>query len=210
MEKSSIWFALQKEKGLFDFTLDLTPSKLVMLPGSFNPVHPGHTNALTHSIGLVDGATGMYELSVSNATKPKLTYGEIIFRLNNFRNQLFPVLLTINAPLFIKKADDYPNATFVMGIDTLLRLFDPEFGELEKTISNFKRITANGTRFIVFPRIINTANISLDKLPLDTSVDNPLLLSMIKDKIPSDLVEFFTEVTTNTFMELSSSQLRKI
>ena len=199
-----------KEKGLFEFTTDLIPSKLVILPGSFNPVHPGHTNALTHSISLVDGSVGMYELSVSNATKPRLSYGEIVTRLNNFRNQPFPVLLTIEAPLFIKKADDYPNATFVMGIDTLLRLFDPAFGELEKTISEFKRITANGTRFIVFPRIISSANISSDKLPTDSSVNDPLLLSMVKDKIPSDLVGFFTEVTANKFMELSSSQLRKM
>ena len=33
---------------------------------------------------------------------------------------------------------------------------------------------------------------------------------MVKDKIPSDLVEFFTEVTANTFMDVSSSQLRKM
>ena len=119
-------------------------------------------------------------------------------------------MLTIEAPLFIKKADDYPTATFVMGIDTLLRLFDPAFGELEKTISEFKRITANGTRFIVFPRIISSANISADKLPTDASANDPLLLSMVQDKIPPDLVEFFTEVTANTFMDVSSSQLRKM
>ena len=200
-----------KEKGLFEFSPDLKleSSKLVMLPGSFNPLHDGHTNALTHSVGLIDGSVGMYELSITNATKPKLSYGEIISRLNNFKNQPFSILLTIDAPLFIKKAEDYPNTLFVIGIDTLLRLFDPQFGEHKKTVGDFKRVIANGTRFIVFPRIVSSANISPDKLPTDTSVNDPLLLTMVKDKIPSELVEFFTEVTTNAFMELSSSQLRK-
>ena len=205
-----------KDKGLFEFSpdFDVSPnaksSKLVILPGSFNPVHQAHTYALNHSISLVEDSVGMYELSITNATKPKLSYGEIISRLNNFRNQQYPILLTTNAPLFIKKAEDYPNATFGMGIDTLLRLFDPQFGDLGKTISDFKRITSRGTRFIIFPRIIGSANISPDKLPVDVSVNDPLFLSMVKDKIPPELVEFFIEVTENIFMNLSSSQLRKV
>jgi hypothetical protein len=193
--------------GTFEFTQDFGVGKLVMLPGSFNPLHTGHTNALVQSTNIVEGSTGMYELSITNATKPKLSYGEIISRLNNFRNQVFPILLTIDAPLFIKKAEKFPNTTFIIGIDTLLRLFDPQFGEPEKTLSDFKRITTNGTRFIVFPRIISCANISTDTLCI--SSDDPLTLNMVKDKIPSELYEFFMEITYNEFMDISSSQLRK-
>ncbi len=198
-----------QEKGTFEFISDFKFGKSIMLSGSFNPLHDGHTNALKHSMKLSEESIeGIYELSITNATKPKLSYGEIISRLNNFRNQSFPILLTINAPLFIKKADDFPNTTFVIGIDTLLRLFDPQFGELEKTICDFKRITANGTRFIVFPRLISSA--SIGKLCISSiSSDGALSLNMVKDKIPSELFEFFTEVTDNEFMSLSSSQLRK-
>lgn len=196
-----------QENGTFEFTQDFGVGKLVMLPGSFNPLHTGHTNALVQSTNIVEGSTGMYELSITNATKPKLSYGEIISRLNNFRNQVFPILLTIDAPLFIKKAEDYPNSTFVIGIDTLLRLFDPKFGEPEKTLSDFKIITTNGTRFIVFPRMISSANISPDTLCI--SSDTQLTLNMVKDKIPSELYEFFMEITYNEFMDVSSSQLRK-
>lgn len=197
-----------QEKGTFEFTQDFAVGKVVMLPGSFNPLHEGHTNALVQSMKLVEGSVGMYELSVRNAAKPTLSYGEIISRLNNFRNQSFPILLTIDAPLFIKKAEDYPNTTFVIGIDTLLRLFDPKFGEPEKTLCDFKRITANGTRFIVFPRSVSSASISAS-LTLGVSCDASLTLNMIKDKIPPELFEFFTEVTDNEFMDVSSSQLRK-
>lgn len=193
-----------QEKGTFEFTQDFTVGKVVMLPGSFNPLHEGHTNALVQSMKLVTSSVGMYELSVKNAAKPTLSYGEIIFRLNNFRNQSLPILLTIDAPLFIKKAEDYPNTTFVIGIDTLLRLFDPKFGEPEKTLCDFKRITANGTRFIVFPRLISNAS-----LTLDVSSDAHLTLNMVKEKIPPELFEFFTEVTDNEFMDVSSSKLRK-
>jgi hypothetical protein len=214
-EKINQLICTPKDKGLFDFSSDFEPyvkksNKLVILPGSFNPVHQAHTYALTHSIGLVENSIGMYELSITNATKPKLSYGEIISRLNNFRNQQFPILLTTKAPLFIKKAEDYPNATFVMGIDTLLRLFDPQFGEVKKITNDFIKVTSNGSRFIIFPRIISSANISPEKLPVNVSVNDPLFLSMVKDKIPPELVEFFIEVTDNIFMNLSSSQLRKV
>jgi hypothetical protein len=201
-----------QEKGTFEFTQNFEFSKLVMLPGSFNPLHEGHTNALVQSIKLVASSYGMYELSVTNAAKPKLSYGEIISRLNNFRNQSFPILLTIDAPLFIKKAEDFPKTTFVIGIDTLLRLFDPKFGEPEKTLCDFKRITANGTRFIVFPRLISSASIGASigaSAALCVSRDAPLTLNMVKDKIPLELYEFFTEITDNEFMDVSSSQLRK-
>jgi len=197
-----------QEKGTFEFTQDFTVGKVVMLPGSFNPLHEGHTNALVQSMKLVTSSVGMYELSVKNAAKPTLSYGEIIFRLNNFRNQSLPILLTIDAPLFIKKAEDYPNTTFVIGIDTLLRLFDPKFGEPEKTLCDFKRITANGTRFIVFPRLISSASLSAS-VTLDVSSDAHLTLNMVKEKIPPELFEFFTEVTDNEFMDVSSSKLRK-
>jgi hypothetical protein len=190
-----------QEKAIFEFTQDFELGKLVMLPGSFNPLHKGHTNALVQSMKLVASSIGMYELSITNAAKPTLSYGEIISRLNNFRNQSFPILLTIDAPLFIKKAEDYPNSTFVIGIDTLLRLFDPKFGEPEKTLADFKRITTNGTRFIVFPRNVSSASIA--------SSDDTLTLNMVKDKIPPELFEFFTEVTDNEFMDVSSSKLRK-
>jgi hypothetical protein len=195
-----------QENRTFDFSQDFEQGKVVMLPGSFNPLHEGHTNALVQSMNLLKSSVGMYELSVKNADKPTLSYGEIIFRLNNFRNQSLPILLTIDAPLFIKKAEDYPNTTFVIGIDTLLRLFDPKFGEPEKTLCDFKRITSNGTRFIVFPRLISSASIPIT---LGVQNDTHLTLNMVKDKIPLDLYEFFTEVTDNEFMDVSSSKLRK-
>ena len=193
-----------QENRTFEFTQDFELGKLVMLPGSFNPLHKGHTNALVQSMKLVTSSCGMYELSITNAAKPTLSYGEIISRLNNFRNQSFPILLTIDAPLFIKKAEDYPNTTFVIGIDTLLRLFDPKFGEPEKTLCDFKRITANGTRFIVFPRSVSSAPDTLG-----VSSDVHLTLNMVKDKIQPELYEFFTEITDNEFMDVSSSKLRK-
>lgn len=197
-----------QEKGTFEFTQDFDVGQVVMLPGSFNPLHQGHTNALVQSMNLVEDSVGIYELSITNAAKPKLSYGEIISRLNNFRNQSLSVLLTIDAPLFINKAQNYPNTTFVIGIDTLLRLFDPKFGEPEKTLCDFKRITANGTRFIVFPRIIGSASLCASAT-LGVPSDGILSLNMVKDKIPPELFEFFTEVTDNEFMDVSSTQLRK-
>jgi hypothetical protein len=192
-----------------NFKFDDVQVPLVMLPGSFNPLHDGHANALKHTIKLVDGSFGMYELSVKNATKPTLKYDEVMSRLNNFRGQKYSVLLTIDAPLFITKAQNFPNTTFAMGIDTLLRLFDPQFGDLQETVDDFKEITEKGARFIVFPRIISSANISVDTSDtLCLSRDAPLSLNMVKDIIPAEVLKCFIEVSNNKYMDVSSSKLR--
>jgi hypothetical protein len=64
-----------QENRTFDFSQDFEQGTVVMLPGSFNPLHEGHTNALVQSMNLVAGSVGMYELSVKNAAKHTLSYG---------------------------------------------------------------------------------------------------------------------------------------
>ena len=54
-----------------------------LLPGSFNPLHPGHRELLDAAADLL-GFRPAYELSVANVDKPPLTAGEVRRRLAAF------------------------------------------------------------------------------------------------------------------------------
>src|SRR5437868_7171605 len=86
-----------------------------ILPGAFNPVHPGHW-------GLADAAAewlGLpvaFELSIANVDKSPLDPDEIERRRSQFAGRA-PLWLT-HAPQFVQKAELFPGAIFVVGADT--------------------------------------------------------------------------------------------
>lgn len=92
----------------------------LVLPGSFNPLHQGHRNLLK-AAEEVTGLRGVFELSSGNVDKLDLPQDEILRRVSAIRD--IPVALT-HAPRFVEKARIFPNATFVLGYDTAVRLID--------------------------------------------------------------------------------------
>eukprot|EP01031_Cornospumella_fuschlensis_P040962 gene40962-49968_t len=112
---------------------------LVVLPGSFRPLHAGHVALLRQGVQpllqqLQRAAVGvpplaLFELSVCNADKPPLSAAELRRRLRQFvRPQiaggvLEGVALT-SRPLLRDKARLLPGARWLLGADTLLRLAD--------------------------------------------------------------------------------------
>lgn len=154
-------------------TLTITPSGTVrrddppqgaILPGSFNPLHWGHT-------GLAEAAaqhTGMpvaYELTISNADKGMLDQSEVQRRVAQFTHQHTLVLAV--APRFLDKAALYPGRVFVLGYDTVLRLIDPRYypdtGGIEHVLTQF---AAHNCRFLVAGRQMATYFATLDDLVL--------------------------------------------
>ena len=95
-----------------------------LLPGSFNPMHAGHTE-LAQVAGDVLGAPVAYELSVSNVDKPPLAAGEVHRRLDQFQG-VGTVVLT-RAETFIKKSALFPGCGFAIGWDTVTRLIQPRY-----------------------------------------------------------------------------------
>lgn len=107
----------------------------VLLCGSFNPLHDGHTALLAAAVAAVappadesveSGAGGGYELSVRNADKAPLQRAELERRAAAFAPDPHPLVLT-NAPLFADKAELLPGTVFVVGVDTALRILDPKY-----------------------------------------------------------------------------------
>lgn len=123
--------------------------RLVLFPGSFNPIHQGHKDMYKASQEFFQQQV-VLELTVQNADKPPLDWMAIRDRVGALRE--YPLLLT-KAPKFLDKAKlalkmGYERVAFVVGADTWKRIFDERFlapGELEWFIST-------GTKFLVFGR----------------------------------------------------------
>lgn len=123
----------------------------LLFPGAFNPLHDGHREMLTIAEELT-GLSGAYELSIANPDKPFLDYREIEQRLAQFNR---PVWLT-RLPTFIEKARHFSNATFVVGLDTLVRIAEPRYyGGPAMRDEALKELSEYGASYVVFGRELN-------------------------------------------------------
>ena len=119
-----------------------------LLPGSFNPLHPGHTELAEVAAGML-GAPVAYELSVSNVDKPPLAVGEVHRRLDQFRG--IGTLVLTRAETFIKKSELFPACGFAIGWDTVTRLIQARYyGDSEAAmLKALAEMWARGSRFAV-------------------------------------------------------------
>jgi len=190
--------------------------KIVALPGSFNPLHDGHETALLDSIALLRhqqpslNIQGLFELSVFNVDKPPLEIADLAARLEHFRVQSFPVFLT-KTPRFVDKTRAYPGMSYVIGVDTLIRLLDPEYtgGSIDLLTHFLLEMTSKGTEFFVNSRTFGKAKIPPSyRLQLEETA--VLTYTMLRGDIPYVLRQFFREIPTNVYVSVSSSAIRKI
>ena len=130
-----------------------TPSEqgsALLFPGAFNPLHEGHRRMMAVAEAKT-GLVGAFELSVRNIDKPLLDYIEIQRRLAQFEQ---PVWLT-RLPTFVEKANRFPGASFVVGIDTLVRIASPRYyggdTELHRALA---ALADRKARFLVFGRTL--------------------------------------------------------
>jgi hypothetical protein len=129
----------------------------VLYPGSFHPFHGAHARlaevAHRRTRRPVD-----FELSVTNVDKPPLNYHAIAERVAGVRSWKAPhhgSLWLTSAPTFLEKARLFPQPlTFVVGMDTLLRIGDPRYyldrATMAAALDELGRDL--GCRFLAFPR----------------------------------------------------------
>ena len=137
--------------------LAFEPSKqrrVALFPGSFNPLHKGHLRIAKIAREQFD-LDVWYELSVVNVEKKALTWTELEARMSqNFCAQTSPVMLT-HAATFEEKLTLFPEAVFVVGVDTLVRIDDFRFyrdsKHREQVLDQFQT-RPDGYRFLVFGR----------------------------------------------------------
>jgi len=132
------------------------PKIRLVFPGSFDPCHRNHV----YMAKLASEKLGVpvhFEISLTNVDKPPIDFISLNQRLDSLRkykdeNFVGGVCLT-NAPLFLQKADLFPNSTFIIGADTFNRLFDAKYyGGKVDTLAILRYFGEKNIRFMVFQR----------------------------------------------------------
>ena len=129
----------------------VAPAPLALLPGSFNPLHHGHTGLATAASAHL-GVEVHFELAVVNVDKPELPREEVERRVAQFAS-VGPVWVT-RAATFAAKAELFPGTAFVLGWDTAVRVVDPKYygGEPARDAA-LRALLAGGCRLVVGGRI---------------------------------------------------------
>lgn len=160
-----------------------------IFPGAFNPPHVGHEQIATIAAKRL-GCPVAYELSITNVDKPPLDFVEIAVRLGELqRNHVSHTVLLTDAPTFRAKAALFPGCTFVVGVDTVVRIADARYysgpGNLEAAL---QQIADHGCRFLAFGREIEGEFCVLSDLDL------PPALRKLCDEVPVE--EFRADVSS--------------
>jgi cytidyltransferase-like protein len=182
-------------------------SKVVLVPGSFNPLHDGHKFLLEEGKKMGNTSNGLYELCVFNVDKPPLDKSEIMRRLEQFD---CPIILT-NTPTFVEKAKMFPGVSYSIGIDTALRLIDPIYSNDDNTvmIKNLLKMGFASTEFFIASRTLSACSIG-NRYGLNQTLQptDLVTLPIIMDKINPLVREMFKEIVDNIHKDVSSSAIR--
>ena len=169
--------------------------ELIVLSGSFNPFHKGHITLLEKAEKM-SGRTGVFEISIENVDKPRMSREELDIRLSPLIG-LRDVIIT-RSPLFFEKWEQLKGAWFVIGFDTAIRLINDKYysdnDNWPTATFGLEKMTYSGTKFIVGGRI-----------------DNNGIFKTGEDlKIPKSVKDLFIFLNEDKFrVDVSSSQLRE-
>ncbi|MBA4105413.1 MAG: hypothetical protein C0485_06610 [Pirellula sp.] len=175
----------------WDYLDDSAASTIRLLfPGAFNPPHVGHLR-MAEAAEKRLRCPVVWELSIENVDKPLLDLISIEERFEWLRELDDDRWIALTrAPTFREKSELFPNATFIVGIDTLVRIADPKYygGDPSQRDAAIAEIASRGCRFLAFGRVIDGKFTVLSDLML------PPALAAICDEVPA--AEFREDVSS--------------
>lgn len=164
----------------------------VIFPGAFNPRHSGHRR-MAEIAAERTGEVVAHEISLLNVDKPPLDFTDLADRASRFAPHE-PLWIT-RAATFRDKADIFPGATFVVGVDTIERIAEPRYygNDAGARDAAIVHLVDRGCRFLVFGRAAGDDFKSLSDL-----------------RLPNTLADLCDEVPGAVFREdISSTAIRK-
>jgi hypothetical protein len=167
------------------------PMPALMFPGAFNPLHDGHRRMAEVAAEITTRAVE-FEISIENVDKVPLQPDDVLRRVGQFADRR-TVWLT-SAATFVDKACWFPNATFIVGADTIVRIADPQYygGDAASRDEAVGTLGQCGCSFLVFGR-----------------VDTRQFRILSGLRLPEALLRLCTGVSAEQFrMDVSSTQLR--
>ena len=173
------------ETGNISASEGTSPGPMVVLPGSFNPLHDGHRQMAAVAREMT-GLDAVFELAVLNVDKPPLEESEIMRRLAGLKGE-GAVALT-RTPTFQKKSEVFPGSTFVIGWDTMVRVIDPRYyGDSETAmLTALAEIWARGCRFLVAGRQVDGSFRTLDEVAIPQGF-RPLFQAIPEERFRADV-----------------------
>ena len=193
------------------------PSKYIVFPGSFNPLHQGHE-------GLADVVQNyiqknktssrnneevpvFFEISAMHPDKGLLEKQDLLKRIDQFIKKDKNVIIS-RAPLYVDKARNYPNSILAVGADTMIRILDPKYqkdlldkDKINSMINDLKIMLNHNVSFIVAGRKDNKTN---EYLTCNNIINNSKKLN-----ISSKLLSIFEELPEEEFrVDISSTEIR--
>lgn len=138
-----------------------------LFPGAFNPPHEGH-DAIANTLRGTDRVCEPVFAICSNPPhKEPLTIQDMLQRAKWLRHRV--VYFSKDDPLYIDKAQQHPGTPLVIGVDALLRMLDPQWGQDPKAM--FNEFYNLDTKFLVFGRQVGdryvTAQEAIMLVPID-------------------------------------------
>ncbi len=131
-------------------------SHKIIFSGSFDPCHKNHME-MARIASRKYGLPVNFELSILNVDKPPIDYISLEERISSIKSLYDPYFMgdifVTNAPLFAEKAIVFPDSTFIIGADTMKRLFDPKYYRFEDNLySLLEHFREKKIDFLVFSR----------------------------------------------------------